>query len=265
MPKWDPVGQKKVRDALIVLGTTLTDTSWSFGIKDQVDPIEHFISAATTWGGNPKRDAIYLNFIPPKNDGKNGARHHEEVSSQSRTSLSMGSRGCHFLRPCSMSRSPWVRVVTKLFEGMLFADYHQFYLADAETKTDVSADVTDEAVSQRVVNRDDVLVVFTARNMEVPVTVALHETEPALALEDADHAVEAGLYSSGTIVIAGCTDYLPDAARFSAPAGDLKARVVFTGLGTLSADGLEGQDRYAVHLWPAKAEGVRVLKQWTGD
>jgi hypothetical protein len=69
-PKWDPVSQKKIRDALIVLGTTLTDTSRAFGSKDQVDPVQRLISAATTWGGNPKKDAIFLNFTPPKNDGK---------------------------------------------------------------------------------------------------------------------------------------------------------------------------------------------------
>ncbi len=70
VPKWDPVSQKKVRDALIVLGTTLTDTSRAFGTKDQVDPVQRLISAATTWGGNPRKDAVYLNFTPPKNDGK---------------------------------------------------------------------------------------------------------------------------------------------------------------------------------------------------
>ena len=69
VPKWDPVSQKKIRDALIALGTTLTDTSHAFGLKSEVDPISHFISAATTWGGNPRKDAIYLNFTPPKNDG----------------------------------------------------------------------------------------------------------------------------------------------------------------------------------------------------
>lgn len=69
IPKWDPVSQKKVRDALIVLGTTLTDTSRAFGTKDEVDPIQRLISAATTWGGNPRKDAIYLNFTPAKNDG----------------------------------------------------------------------------------------------------------------------------------------------------------------------------------------------------
>jgi hypothetical protein len=63
------VSQKKVRDALIVLGTTLTDTSRSFGMADEVDPIQHLISAATTWGGNPRKDAIYLNFTPSRNDG----------------------------------------------------------------------------------------------------------------------------------------------------------------------------------------------------
>jgi hypothetical protein len=70
VPKWDPASQKKVRDALIVLGTTLTDTSYAFGTKDQVDPIQRLISSATTWGGNPRKDAIYLNFTPAKNDGK---------------------------------------------------------------------------------------------------------------------------------------------------------------------------------------------------
>ena len=68
--KWDPVSQKKVRDALVILGTTLTDTSRSFGTKEEVDPIQRLISAATTWGGNSKKDAIYLNFTPAKNDGK---------------------------------------------------------------------------------------------------------------------------------------------------------------------------------------------------
>jgi hypothetical protein len=70
IPKWDPVSQKKVRDALIVLGTTLTDTSRAFGTKDEVDQIQRLISAAAAWGGNPRKDAIYLNFTPAHNDGK---------------------------------------------------------------------------------------------------------------------------------------------------------------------------------------------------
>ena len=32
--------------------------------------MQRLISAATTWGGNPPKDAIYLNYTPAKNDGK---------------------------------------------------------------------------------------------------------------------------------------------------------------------------------------------------
>ena len=66
MPKWDPVSQKKVRDALIVLGTTLTDTSHAFGLKDEVDPIQRLICAATTWGAIPGRTLSILTSLRQK-------------------------------------------------------------------------------------------------------------------------------------------------------------------------------------------------------
>jgi hypothetical protein len=70
VPDWDPVSQKKVREALLVLGATLPDTKRMFGPKDQVDPVRHLIGTAMAWGGNPEKDAIYLNVTPKNNDGK---------------------------------------------------------------------------------------------------------------------------------------------------------------------------------------------------
>jgi hypothetical protein len=70
VPKWDPVSQKKIRDALLVLATTVTDTSKAFGTRDQVDPVQRLIGAASAWGANPPEDATYLNFVPEKNEGK---------------------------------------------------------------------------------------------------------------------------------------------------------------------------------------------------
>jgi len=70
VPKFDPVSQKMVRDALLVLATTITDTSKAFGTKDRVDPVQRLIGAASAWGANPPKDATYLNFVPAKNDGK---------------------------------------------------------------------------------------------------------------------------------------------------------------------------------------------------
>jgi hypothetical protein len=69
-PAWDPVSQKKVRDALLVLGSTLPDSKRMFGRKENVDPVRHLIGTAMAWGGNPEKDATYLNVTPPKNDGK---------------------------------------------------------------------------------------------------------------------------------------------------------------------------------------------------
>ena len=70
VPNWDPVSQKKIREALLVLATTVTDTSKAFGTKDQVDPVQRLIGAASAWGANPPKDATYLNCVPEKNDGK---------------------------------------------------------------------------------------------------------------------------------------------------------------------------------------------------
>ena len=43
VPNWDPVSQKKVRDALITLAATFPDTKGMFGPKDKVDPVRHLI------------------------------------------------------------------------------------------------------------------------------------------------------------------------------------------------------------------------------
>lgn len=70
LPKWDPASQKKVRDAVLVLTATAPDFKGAFGKKGEVDPIRHLLGTAAGWGGNPDKDATYLNVTPSKNDGK---------------------------------------------------------------------------------------------------------------------------------------------------------------------------------------------------
>lgn len=69
VPNWDQVSQKKVREALLALATTLPDTKGMFGTKDRVDPVRRLIGAASAWGGNPEKEATYLNVSPSRNDG----------------------------------------------------------------------------------------------------------------------------------------------------------------------------------------------------
>jgi hypothetical protein len=69
VPNWDQASLSKVRNALLVLASTLPDTSRMYGNRDEVDPVRFLIGAAQGWGGNPAREALYLNVVPSRNDG----------------------------------------------------------------------------------------------------------------------------------------------------------------------------------------------------
>jgi hypothetical protein len=69
VPPWDAQSQQKVREALLALAGTLADTRHMFGGKGEVEPVRHLIGAAMGWGGNPEKDALYLNVTPERNDG----------------------------------------------------------------------------------------------------------------------------------------------------------------------------------------------------
>ena len=71
IPAWDPVSQKRVREALVALSDTLPDLRYAAG-RDitAVNPVRRAAAAASGWGLNPDKDAVYLNVFPEKNDGK---------------------------------------------------------------------------------------------------------------------------------------------------------------------------------------------------
>jgi hypothetical protein len=69
-PQWDQASQKTTRDYLLGLNASLPDTNDMFGKKEEIKPVRHLIGSAAAWGGNPQRDATYLNGYPEKNDGK---------------------------------------------------------------------------------------------------------------------------------------------------------------------------------------------------
>lgn len=69
VPRWDPVSQKKVTDALLELAQTIPDTRGMFGTEADTDPVRHLIGAAAAWGGNSESEALYLNVTPARNDG----------------------------------------------------------------------------------------------------------------------------------------------------------------------------------------------------
>jgi hypothetical protein len=141
----------------------------------------------------------------------------------------------------------------------LFADYFQFYIQD-ENASGYSGDIwTDHAIKIMLATADGTIAIGTVRNMVVPVYIRILSSSPEMKVSDDEN--EIGLInecdlkvSSGQIVIAGCTDYFPEAKRIKLNAGLYRVRVYYFNLDKLSENGLEGKDLYEVQLWPAESE-----------
>jgi len=147
------------------------------------------------------------------------------------------------------------------FEYKLFADYFQFYLQDESVEGDVSESWSAEAEARLLAVAPGTVGVGTVRNMDVPVTVELLDAQPDSDFKDWDHVTECAIeVLSGRIVIAGRTDYFPDASRIDVEPGSYRVRISYGHLDTLSDDGLDGDDRYRVQLWQASAIAPQVIK-----
>ncbi len=144
----------------------------------------------------------------------------------------------------------------------LFADYFQFYLQDGEADGDLSASWTDEAVQCLLALAPGTIGVGTVRDTDVPVTVEVRDEAPVESDYSPWDQINEGSIEvpSGRLVVAGCTDYFPDAARVLITPGTYRARIYYGQLDSLREDGLEGDDHYRVVLWPAPTSPRRLLK-----
>lgn len=133
----------------------------------------------------------------------------------------------------------------------LFTDYFQFYIQDEQAEGDLGEDWTEEAVDRLLATTTGIIGVGTVRNMDAPVSIKLFASEPVLAeRDDIGQINECDLaLTSGKAVIAGCTDYFPDAQRLDLPNGIYRARIYYCNLDKISEDGLDGEDYYEVQLW----------------
>lgn len=91
----------------------------------------------------------------------------------------------------------------------LFADYFQLHVADDDSGGDLSDAWKEDASARGLAVADGIVGVSTARNVDVPVVVAVSAEPPDLPF-DADSVVEGDLEcKSGRVVVMGCTDLLP--------------------------------------------------------
>jgi hypothetical protein len=65
------------------------------------------------------------------------------------------------------------------YSFQLFADYFQFYLQDENADFDSSVNIwTDQTVADLLAVTPRTIYVGTVRNMTVPVTIEIHDSEP---------------------------------------------------------------------------------------
>ena len=135
------------------------------------------------------------------------------------------------------------------YEFELFADYYQFYIQDDNTELgDLSDAWTEDAVENLLAVSNGVVGIGTVRNMDVTVQIVVQTTPPNLNEPEFDRINKTSIdCSTGTLVIAGCTDYFPDAERIALVPGVYGVTIGYKNLNDVSEDGLDGNDSY--HIW----------------
>lgn len=151
---------------------------------------------------------------------------------------------------------------------VLFADYFQFHIQDETAKGDLGPKWTAKAVELLLATTDGIIGVGTVRNSDVPVTIQVFDKEPEFLADQESifsQINECDLeVKSGRILVAGCTDYFPDAKRIELINGIYRVRIYYGNLEKISKDGLTGDDFYELHLWKTDiTQNLKIIKTRT--
>jgi hypothetical protein len=143
----------------------------------------------------------------------------------------------------------------------IYADYNQFYLEDETASHDTSDIWTKETVERMIAVSEKLVAIGTARYRTVPVSIEFHDSEPTLKLEKYSRVNECSLEAaSNKLILSGCTQYLPDAARIDIKPATYRVRVLY-GNAEIVTDDWEGEDFYVLQLWKDdEMKEVKTLK-----
>ena len=152
-------------------------------------------------------------------------------------------------------------MLIRKFDFEIYADYNQFYLEDENSSHHTGDIWSEEAFERMLATEENIVAVGTARYETVSVSVEFHNGEPILELEKYSRINECSLaVKSDKLVILGCTEYLPDAARIEVEPSIYRVRVLYGNLETVKDD-WEGEDFYVLQLWKdAEMREISILK-----
>lgn len=144
----------------------------------------------------------------------------------------------------------------KKYNLTIFADYHQFYIQDEKADGNLSESWTEEATTNLLAHAPGTIGIGTIRNSDVPVMIEVIKSAPDDTISAWDQVIECSIdINSGKIVVAGCTDYFPDAQRIPVKQGCYRARIYYGNLNPA-----DNNDHYKIILWPHPYEPINILK-----
>jgi hypothetical protein len=146
-------------------------------------------------------------------------------------------------------------------EFEVFADYNSFMVQDETARFEPDRAWTRALITDMIAARDGVIGVGTARRTAVSVVLDIRAQAPDNDIDGWDHVTEAGLHVESGKVIVSMLDYSGAIPRTTVPAGSYTARVYAKGFGTVSSDGVHGNDLYHVVLWPGEIREPQVLRR----
>ena len=125
----------------------------------------------------------------------------------------------------------------------LFADYRQIHVESDSPRGEIDDPWTVQATEDRVAAAGDWVAIGTHDAVEVGVEVAIVAAAPELDAR-AEHVTEAPItIRSNAVVVAGCTDYRPEARRFAIAPGEHVLRASHRGL-------TKGKETIRLELFP---------------
>lgn len=149
-----------------------------------------------------------------------------------------------------------------VFDGRIFADSFQIYLHDASIAPDFSDRWTRATIADKFALGKNALAFCPLREAEVSVRVVVQSAPPSNDVAAWDHVVEGSIeITSGRLAVRGAADAQPIAVFRVQPAW-YRARVHSGNLRSVRQNGVSGDDRYEVVLWPASEGPTRTLKKY---
>lgn len=147
--------------------------------------------------------------------------------------------------------------ITSEHRLLVFADYHQVHVSDAERNDEEGIGWTAEDVADMLSRGRDFVAFTTEHDSQVSVRLEIHSRKPDVVPEHwrriAEHPIA---LPSGRVTVKGPTDYEPASFTTRVPSSAMIVRILWANEDPVRDVRCSGWDDHVVQMWPATADTV---------